>query len=77
MLILRNPQRHGDDRPTVAFFGAECRCGWTTKLAENPLDMSTEQLAHTRRTGHSRFWEYEIKRHPSRTGIPGSSDGAT
>lgn len=71
MLILRNPSAHSDSRETAAFFGAECRCGWTTKLAENALDMGVQQLAHTKRTGHSQFWEYEITRHRSRTRIPG------
>jgi hypothetical protein len=71
MLILRNPARHGDNRQRAVFFGAECRCGWTTKLTENPLDMTAQQLAHTKKTRHTRFWEYEITRHPAQADVPG------
>ncbi len=70
MLTLSNPAHHDDNREKAVFYGAECRCGWTTKLTENPLDMSIQQLAHAKKTRHTRFWEYEITRHPAQVGIP-------
>jgi hypothetical protein len=71
MLILRNPAHHSDNRDSVVFFGAECRCGWTTKVTDEPLEMIVQQLAHTKRSRHTQFWEYVITRYASSAALTG------